>query len=130
MTTTDYTIHKLDESKDMGPEFGFGELGEARFATADLAAERTGVSLYVLNPGARQPFGHHHDDAEEVYVVLAGGGRVKLDDDIAEIAPLDAIRVAPPVTRSFEAGPDGLQLLAFGARHEGDGALVHGWWTD
>jgi quercetin dioxygenase-like cupin family protein len=127
---TAYTIHSLDDSQDMAPKFGFGELGEARFARSDLAAEQTGVSLLRLNPGARQAFGHHHDEAEEVYVVLKGSGRVKLDDDIVEISRLDAIRVAPTVVRAFEAGPDGLEWLAFGAHHEGDGALVHEWWTD
>ena len=48
--------------------------------------------------------------------MLAGSGRVKLDD---EIETLDAIRVAPRVTREFEAGSDGIELLAFGPRHEG-----------
>jgi mannose-6-phosphate isomerase-like protein (cupin superfamily) len=62
--------------------------------------------------------------------VLAGSGRVKLDDEIVEIEALDAIRVAPGVTRQFEAGSDGIELLAFGQRHEGDGALVEDWWTD
>ena len=114
----------------MASKFGFGELGEARFATSDLAAERTGVSLLRLRPEARQAFGHQHDEAEEIYVVLSESGRVKLDDGVAEISELDAIRVAPMVIRSFEARPEGLQLLAFGTRHEGDGALVHGWWTD
>jgi len=127
---TAYTIHSLDDSQDMAPKFGYGELGEARFARSDLAAEQTGVSFFRLKPGARQAFGHHHDEAEEVYVVLKGSGRVKLDDDIVEISRLDAIRVAPTVVRAFEAGPDGLEWLAFGPHHEGDGALDHGWWTD
>jgi mannose-6-phosphate isomerase-like protein (cupin superfamily) len=75
-------------------------------------------------------FGHRHDQAEEVYVVLSGSGRVKLDDDIEEIAAMDAIRVAPAVTRAFEAGPEGLQLLAFGPRRRGDGEVIQGWWSD
>jgi mannose-6-phosphate isomerase-like protein (cupin superfamily) len=130
MSTTAYTIHQLTDTADMAPKFGFGELGEARFATDDLAAEQTGVSLQRLRPGARQAFGHRHDEAEEVYVVLSGSGRVKLDDAIEEIATLDAIRVAPAVTRAFEAGPDGLELLAFGPHRKGDGELLHGWWSD
>jgi uncharacterized cupin superfamily protein len=128
--TVTYTIHKLTDTEDMAPKYGLDEQGEARFATADLAAEQTGVSLQSLHPGKRQAFGHRHDAAEEVYVVIAGSGRVKLDDDIEEIGTLDAIRVAPAVTRCFEAGPDGLQLLAVGARHEGDGEVVQGWWSD
>jgi hypothetical protein len=55
---------------------------------------------------------------------------VKLDDDIVEIGTLDALRVAPGVTRQFEAGPEGLELLAVGAKHEGDGDVIQDWWTD
>ena len=62
--------------------------------------------------------------------MLAGSGRAKLDDDILELEPLDAIRVAPGVIRAFEGGPDGIGLLAVGPRHEGDGELIHDWWTD
>jgi len=43
---------------------------------------------------------------------------------------LDAVRVSPAVTRAFEAGPDGLEVLAFGPHHEGDGELIPGWWSD
>jgi mannose-6-phosphate isomerase-like protein (cupin superfamily) len=130
-TQTDrYTIHALTDTEDMAPKYGLDEQGEARFATEDLAAEQTGVSLQSLLPGKRQAFGHHHEQAEEIYVVLSGSGRVKLDDDIEDIKTLDAIRVAPAVTRAFEAGPDGLQLLAFGPRHRGDGEVLQGWWSD
>ena len=62
--------------------------------------------------------------------MLAGSGRAKLDDAIVDIAALDALRVAPGVTRAFEAGPDDLQLLACGPHHDGDGELIQGWWTD
>jgi mannose-6-phosphate isomerase-like protein (cupin superfamily)/quinol monooxygenase YgiN len=125
-----YTIQALTDVADMAPKFGFGELGEARFATADLAAQQTGVSHHWIRPGRRQAFGHRHEQAEEVYVVLSGAGRVKLDDDIVEIGPRDAIRVAPAVIRAFEAGTEGLELVAFGPQHRGDGELLHGWWSD
>ncbi len=125
-----YTIHALTDSEDMAPKYGLDEQGETRFATKDLAAQQTGVSLQSLRPGKRQAFGHRHDQAEEVYVVLSGSGRVKLDDEIEEIKRLDAIRVAPAVTRSFEAGSDGLELLVFGPRHHGDGEVLQGWWSD
>ncbi len=76
------------------------------------------------------PFGHKHEEAEEVYIVIAGSGRVKLDDEIIEVVELDAIRVSPEVTRGFEGGPEGIEVLAVGARHDGDGELLQGWWTD
>jgi mannose-6-phosphate isomerase-like protein (cupin superfamily) len=125
-----YTLKKLTDVEDSAAKFGVGEVQEARFAYDDLEAEHTGVSYHRLNANKRQGFAHKHENAEEVYVVLAGSGRVKLDDEIVEIAPLDAIRVAPGVIRAFEAGPDGVELLAFGPRHAGDGELIQGWWTD
>ena len=125
-----YTKKKLTEVEDSAPKFGYGEVQEARFANDELDAERTGVSHHRVKPGKRQGFAHKHEDAEEVYVVIAGTGRVKLDDEIVEITELDAIRVAPSVVRQFEAGPEGLELIAVGAHHEGDGELLPGWWSD
>jgi mannose-6-phosphate isomerase-like protein (cupin superfamily) len=125
-----YTLKRLTDVKDAAPSFGYDELQEARFATKDLDAEKTGVSHHRVKPGKRQGFAHKHDEAEEVYVVIAGSGRMKLDSEIIEIGRLDAIRVAPDVTRTFEAGPEGLELLAVGARHDGDGEIIPGWWKD
>jgi mannose-6-phosphate isomerase-like protein (cupin superfamily) len=125
-----YTLKRLTDVEDSAPGFGFGDVQEARFANDDLETEDTGVSHLRVKARERQAFAHRHENAEEVYVVLAGSGRVKLDDEILEIEALDAIRVAPGVTRQFEAGSDGIELLAFGRRHEGDGELVKDWWTD
>jgi mannose-6-phosphate isomerase-like protein (cupin superfamily) len=125
-----YTKKKLTEVDDSAPKFGYGERQEARFANDDLETDQTGLSHHRIRPGKRQGFAHRHDDAEEVYVILAGSGRAKLDDEIIDVAELDAIRVAPGVIRAFEAGPDGIELLAFGPRHDGDGELIPDWWTD
>jgi mannose-6-phosphate isomerase-like protein (cupin superfamily) len=125
-----FTHKKLTDIEDSAPKFGYGDLQEARFANKELEAEHTGVSYLRIKPGKRQGFAHKHEEAEEVYVVLSGAGRAKLDDEIIEIEPLDAIRIAPGVTRQFEAGPEGLDVLAFGARHEGDGEIVPDWWSD
>jgi quercetin dioxygenase-like cupin family protein len=125
-----YTIKQLTDVEDSAPKFGFGDIQEARFAKKDLEAEQTGVTYLRVKPGQRSPFAHKHDVAEEVYVVLAGAGRVKLDDQVHEIAALDAIRVAPGVIRAFEAGPAGIEVLAVGPRHDGDGELIQDWWTD
>ena len=129
--TTPYTLKKLTDVEDSAVKFGFSERQEAHFAKDDLEATETGVSFHRVKAGQRQAFGHKHDDAEEVYVVVAGSGRIKLDDEIVGLARLDAIRVAPTVIRAFEAGPDAdLELLAFGPRHDGDGEVIQGWWTD
>src|ERR1700755_1332334 len=94
-----YTHKKLTDVKDSAPEFGFGEIAEARFAKDDFDAADTGFSYHRGKPNARQAFAHNHEEAEEVYVVIRGSGRIKLDDEIVEIEELDAIRISPPVTR-------------------------------
>jgi mannose-6-phosphate isomerase-like protein (cupin superfamily) len=119
-----YTIKNLRDVDDSAPKFGFEAVQEARFAWRDLEAERTGLAFHRVKPGCRQGFAHRHDEAEEIYVILSGRGRMKLDDEVVDVAPLDAIRVAPTVVRAFEAGDDGLELLAVGTHHEGDGEII------
>lgn len=123
-----YTIKNLHDVEDSAQRFGLSDTQEARFPREDLGAETIGLAYHVVRPGKRQAFAHRHHDAEEVYVVLSGAGRLKLDDDVVEIHTMDAIRVAPRVARSFEAGSDGLALLAFGPRHEGDGEMIQDFW--
>ena len=125
-----HTIKNLEDVDDMAAKSGLGELGEARFAREDLNAQDTGLSHQRLNPGKRQAFGHRHEQAEEIYLVLSGSGRIKLDEEIVEIKRLDAIRVSPETTRAFEAGSDGLEFVVFGPHHSGDGEMVQGWWSD
>ncbi|HVS28500.1 MAG TPA: cupin domain-containing protein [Solirubrobacteraceae bacterium] len=125
-----YTIKNLRDVDDSAVKFGFSETQEARFARTALDAEETGLAYHVLHPGKRQGFAHRHELAEEVYVVLAGSGRVKLDDEVVDIGRLDAIRVAPKVTRAFEAGPEGLELLVFGPYRAGDSEMVQGFWGE
>jgi mannose-6-phosphate isomerase-like protein (cupin superfamily) len=125
-----YTIKNLREVEDMAIKHGYSETGEARFPRIDLGAETTGVAYHVLKPGRRQPFAHRHQEAEEIFVVLSGSGRVKLDHDIVEIKPLDSIRLSPEVTRAFEAGDDGLEILVFGPHHDRDAEMVQGFWED
>lgn len=125
-----FTKISLSEVEDVAPANGFGDRWEARVAREALAAEHAGVTLFRLHPGKRSPFTHRHFEAEEIYVVLSGAGRVKLDDQIFDVAALDSIRVAPAAARAFEAGADGLEFLAFGPRHPGDGAPVEDPWTD
>lgn len=124
-----YTHVNLLEVEDLAARFGLSEITEARFANEALATEATGVCLQRLRPGRKQPFGHRHEQAEEVYVVLEGGGRVRLDDDTVELRRFDALRVAPHVARRFEAGPDGMTILVFGPRHPGDGERLPDFWA-
>ena len=121
-----YTIKNLRDVEDSAPKFGFGDVQEARFAQRDLEAQETGFSYHVVKPNCRQGFAHRHEAAEEIYIVVSGSGRMMLDDEVVDIKPLDAIRVAPRVARAFEADSDGLELVAVGPRHDGDGELLHG----
>ena len=123
-----YTIKNLREVEDSAAKFGYSEMQESRFPREDLGAEEIGLAYHVVRPGKRQAFAHRHERAEEIYVVLRGTGRVKLDDQIVEVGPMDSIRVAPSVARAFEAGPDGLELLAFGPRHLGDAEVIQDFW--
>jgi mannose-6-phosphate isomerase-like protein (cupin superfamily) len=126
--TTAHTIANLRELEDMAARYGYGELGSARFARRDLDAADTGLSLHNLLPGKRSAFGHRHERAEEVYIVLSGSGRIALDDDVIDVRAFDAIRIAPGVARALEAGPDGMEWLAVGPYVDGDAELLSGWW--
>ena len=128
-----YTIKNLRDVEDAAPKFGMDATGEARFASGDLGLTTSGVSLQRLAPDATQPFGHRHERQEEIYVVLDGSGRIKLDDEIRDVRPWDAIRVEPQVARAFSAGSDGLEFLAFGAPAvesvAADVEMLPGWWS-
>jgi len=127
---SDYTIVNLSDVEDFAAKYGFGESGEVRFPREALAAQNTGFSHMRLRAGRRSPVPHRHEQAEEICIVLAGSGTAKLDDELRELGPHDLLRIAPPVARQFEAGPDGMELLVFGARHEGDGEQLEGFWSE
>jgi uncharacterized cupin superfamily protein len=131
----DYTIVNLREVEDSAPKFGHSPDMAARFASGDLGLEKSGVSLQRLAPDVRAPFGHREHEQEELYVVVEGSGRVKIDDDIAELQRWDAVRVPAGSARQFEAGPEGLEFIAFGSPRSpgktGQGAdMLPGWWND
>lgn len=125
----DYTKKNVSELKDSAEDFGFSELQAVRFPAKDLNAETTGFGHHFVKPGKRQGFGHKHDEAEEVYFVVAGTGRVRLDDETVDLRKNDFIRVAPEVMRRFEADADGLEFISFGARHDGDGDIDPSFWA-
>jgi quercetin dioxygenase-like cupin family protein len=108
-----WTRKSLNDLRDVSPP---GVPIQWRFGRSALGSPELGVSRFTYEPGARMPWGHRHREQEEVYVVVGGSGRAKLDDDVIEIGAWDAIRVAPEVTRSFEAGPDGLDVICIGGR--------------
>lgn len=125
-----YAKINFDRVEDMNARFGMQDVGEARYLREDVGAETIGATLYRMRPGKRTGFGHRHENVEELYVVLSGSGRMKIDDELVELAPFDAVRVAPPAVRELEAGPEGLELLATGGHAPGDGEMIQDWWTE
>jgi mannose-6-phosphate isomerase-like protein (cupin superfamily) len=127
---TNYTVKNLKDVENMAEKFGMGDGLEARFAASPLELSNFGVSYQRLEPNFRIPFGHKHGEQEEAYVVLSGSARLKLDDEIVELKQWDAIRVPGEVTRNFEGGPEGAEVLAIGAPLAKDTEMLQGWWAD
>jgi mannose-6-phosphate isomerase-like protein (cupin superfamily) len=127
-----YTKRNLrSDVEDAAPKFGLSPGLEFRYAREALDLEQSGASYQRIAPDFRQPFGHVHREQEEVYVLVSGSARVKLDDEIVDLVPFDALRIAPGVTRCVEAGPDGAELILFGAPQlDKDADIVQGWWVD
>ena len=120
---TGYAVKNLKDVEDQAVKFGLSPELEARFARDDLECEQVAISYQRLAPSARQPFSHKHRQHEELYVVVSGSGRVRLDGDEVDVRRWDVIRVSPETVRAFAAGPDGLELLAFGPRGSEDAEL-------
>ena len=129
---SEYTIVNLKEVEDQAPNFGLSPQFEARFARVALEAELVGLTYQKLAPNLRVPWGHTHKTQEEVFLVLDGTLRVKVGDEIHELKPWDAIRIHKDTMRGFEAGPDGLELIAFGTPNteNEDADVVPGWWAE
>ncbi len=126
-----YTVVNLKQIEDFAPKFGHSPGMEARFASRPLELEDSGMGYFLLAAGYRQPFGHRHERQEEIYLVVSGAMRLKLDDEIIEVKAMSAIRVAPEVMRCAEGGPNGAELVIFGApKIDNDIEMVSDWWTD
>lgn len=125
--STGYTKIAIDDLPNLAEGRGIEGL-EARGLRDPSGATQTGGMLHKLAAGVRQPFGHVHNEAEEVFLVLSGSGRVNLGDEIVELHARDLIRVAPELPRCFEAGDNGIEILAYGPHKQGDGRILPGWW--
>ena len=131
-----FTLRNIkDDLEDLGSRFDGAPDLEFRAATKALELERAALSYQRVPPGYRFPYGHTHETQEEVYVVVRGGGRMKLDDEVVELKEWDAVRVPPGTWRGYEAGPEGLEILVIGAPNLGEDPRedVDGrrdWWAD
>jgi mannose-6-phosphate isomerase-like protein (cupin superfamily) len=127
-----YTVVNLKQVEDMAPKFGLSPGLESRFARAPLELEESGISYFRVAPDFRAPFGHTHSEQEEIYLVVSGSARVKLDDDVVDLSEWDAVRIPPGTMRGLEGGPQGAEVIAFGApsNENRDLEMVQDWWTD
>ena len=120
-----------EDVEDSAPKFDMPPEMEARFARRAVEGETLGLSHIKLAPNFRIPFGHKHGGQEEVYVVVKGSARIKVEDEIVEVGQWDAIRFDQDTMRNVEAGPDGVEYIAFGAGDDPtDAEMAPGWWTD
>ena len=126
-----YTKKNLRDVQNQAPNFGMPDEMDARFARTDIEGETLGLSIMKLDPGFRIPFGHKHVGQEEVYVVVRGSGHVKVGDEVVALREWDAIRFDKDTMRDVEAGPDGVEYLAFGAGDDpSEVEMAQGWWSD
>ncbi len=120
----------LREVEDSAAKFGHKNNHEARFVSKPLGLEKAGMSLQKLLPGKRSPFGHKHKIQEEILIVLSGSGRVKLDEEVIDLKPMDAVRIPPGVMQACAAGKEGMEFIILGAPklEERDFEIDKGWW--
>jgi mannose-6-phosphate isomerase-like protein (cupin superfamily) len=114
----------LSKDTELLSQYDLDVVGEARYVREQLGAVQVGLTHYRLRPGKSQGWAHRHSVSEEIYVALSGRGQITVDDQSFELRPLDAVRVAPASARELHAGPDGLEVLAFGSHSPGDGEMV------
>jgi uncharacterized cupin superfamily protein len=116
-----------DDVENASERLGLAPNMEARFARKAMGLEGGGFSYQKLAPSFRAP-AHRHKTHEEVYVVISGGGRVKVEDELHDLRQWDALRFPPRTARAFEAGPEGLELLAIGFGEGGDVEVLESFW--
>jgi mannose-6-phosphate isomerase-like protein (cupin superfamily) len=125
-------LNLKDDIEDQAPKFGFAPNLEFRVAGEPIQAQESAVSYLRVAPNYRLPFGHTHARQEEVYVVVGGSARLKLDDDVVQLKRWDIVRIASDTVRNVEAGPDGAELILIGAPNTGpnDAQVIQDWWTE
>jgi uncharacterized cupin superfamily protein len=126
--TSDYTKVSILDLPDLAAGMGGDGSIKARGIQSATGSTRVGAMYHTMAPNTRQPFGHAHNESEEIFFVLEGSGTAMVGDDEVSLSRLDALRVSPEAIRAFESGPEGMTLLAVGNHVEKDGRMVPGWW--
>jgi quercetin dioxygenase-like cupin family protein len=125
-------INLREDVDDQAQNFGLAPQLESRMARVPLEMENAGVTYFRLEPGFRIPFGHKHKNQEEVYILVSGNARIKIEDEVRELKQWDAVRLHRDTVRGFEAGDQGAELIAIGAPNTGpgDAEVIQDWWSD
>lgn len=121
---SEYTVVKVSDVPDQGPNLGIAPNVEIRFLRNDLECKDCGVSYMRIAPNHRQRSGHRHKVQEEIYVLVSGSARVKAGDDVVELEPWTAIRVPNEKARSIESGSEGAEFVIVGAPNTGPGDAI------
>jgi mannose-6-phosphate isomerase-like protein (cupin superfamily) len=130
---SDYThINLKEDVDDQAVNFGLSPDIESRMARVPLGLENSGVTYLRIAPGFRVPFGHKHKQQEEVYVLVNGSARIRIDDEVRDLKQWDAVRLHRDAVRAIEGGDEGAEFIAVGAPNTGpgDADLIQDWWND
>ena len=106
-----YSTINVDDIEGSGPG------GAVRFVRRELGVEAFGINWYEIPPNSP---GREHDesgtDQEEVNVCIRGSGVYRVDGEEVPVRVGSFFRFDPETTRQPVAGPDGMTLIAVGAR--------------
>jgi mannose-6-phosphate isomerase-like protein (cupin superfamily) len=95
-----YSIVGREEAPDLMADYpGYGEM---RFFAQPVGAEQVALTWRSMPPGTggKGSYGHRHRTQEEIYFVVSGTLQFKLGDDVVEVGPHTAVRVAADTYRS------------------------------
>ena len=91
---SDYKHVNLKDVDDSAAERG--PRTSRRGSAASASSQTISASATSgIGPGFRSPYGHRHREQEEAYVIVSGSGRMRLDDEVVDLAQWDVVRVAP-----------------------------------
>lgn len=112
---TDYTITTAQEVDDVLGDYP----GEMRMFTEPIGAQQVAFTYRRMpaQTGGKGSYGHSHKTQEELYFVISGTLQFKLGEDIVDVGPQTAVRVAPHTVRSlWNEGPDDAELVICSVR--------------
>jgi mannose-6-phosphate isomerase-like protein (cupin superfamily) len=125
-------VNLKNDVDDAAKQYGMSPNLEFHVPGGQLEAEESAISYLRVAPNFRLPFGHAHERQEEIYVVVGGSAKIKLDDEVVDLVQWDAVRIPSDTVRDLEGGPDGAELILIGApkTDPNDAEMIQNWWSD